>query len=66
MSYLLIGFWFIGPRQCAAIKAFVVNRVGDFGFMLGILGVFFVFGTLDFDAVFQGRSGQLRASPSLS
>ena len=54
MSYLLIGFWFDRPSaNAAAIKAFVVNRVGDFGFMLGILGVFFVFGTLDFDAVFK-------------
>ncbi|MBT5572364.1 MAG: NADH-quinone oxidoreductase subunit L [Alphaproteobacteria bacterium] len=54
MSYLLIGFWFHRPAaNAAAIKAFVVNRVGDFGFMLGILGVFFVFGTLDFDAVFK-------------
>jgi NADH-quinone oxidoreductase subunit L len=54
MSYLLIGFWFHRPAaNAAAIKAFVVNRVGDFGFMLGILGVFFVFGTLDFDAIFK-------------
>jgi len=53
MSYLLIGFWFGRPSaNAAAIKAFVVNRVGDFGFMLGIFGVFFVFGTLDFDTVF--------------
>ncbi len=54
MSYLLIGFWFNRPSaNAAAIKAFVVNRVGDFGFMLGILGVFFVFGSLDFDTVFR-------------
>ena len=54
MTYLLIGFWHDRPSaNAAAIKAFVVNRVGDFGFMLGILGVFFVFGTLDFDAVFK-------------
>ena len=54
MSYLLIGFWFSRPSaNAAAIKAFVVNRVGDFGFMLGILGVFFVFGSLDFDTVFR-------------
>ncbi len=62
MSYLLIGFWFGRPSaNAAAIKAFVVNRVGDFGFMLGILGVFFVFGTLDFDTVFAavpGMAGQ--------
>ena len=54
MSYLLIGFWFGRPSaNAAAMKAFVVNRVGDFGFMLGILGVFLVFGSLDFDTVFK-------------
>jgi NADH-quinone oxidoreductase subunit L len=52
-SYLLIGFWFERPSaNAAAIKAFVVNRVGDFGFTLGILGVFFAYGSLDFDTVF--------------
>ena len=52
-SYLLIGFWYDKPSaNAAAIKAFVVNRVGDFGFALGIFGVFAVFGTLDVDAVF--------------
>ena len=45
-SYLLIGFWFRKPSaNAAAIKAFVVNRVGDLGFMLGIFGTFLVFGT---------------------
>ncbi|HNB26536.1 MAG TPA: proton-conducting transporter membrane subunit, partial [Alphaproteobacteria bacterium] len=44
-SYLLIGFWFHRPSaNAAAIKAFLVNRVGDFGFALGIMGVFLVFG----------------------
>ena len=58
-SYLLIGFWYTRPSaNAAAIKAFVVNRVGDFGFALGIFGIFFVFKTLDFDAVFA-------AAPSL-
>src|ERR1700749_1203806 len=53
-SYLLIGFWYTRPSaNAAAIKAFVVNRVGDFGFALGIFGVYYVFKTLDFDAVFQ-------------
>jgi NADH-quinone oxidoreductase subunit L len=53
-SYLLIGFWYQKPSaNAAAIKAFVVNRVGDFGFALGIFGVWAVFKTLDFDAVFQ-------------
>ena len=46
-SYLLIGFWFKKPSaNAAAIKAFVVNRVGDLGFMLGIFGTFLVFGTI--------------------
>jgi NADH-quinone oxidoreductase subunit L len=52
-SYLLIGFWYTRPSaNAAAIKAFIVNRVGDFGFALGIFGVYAVFKTLDFDAVF--------------
>ncbi len=52
-SYLLIGFWYTRPTaNAAAIKAFVVNRVGDFGFALGIFGIYAVFKTLDFDAVF--------------
>jgi len=52
-SYLLIGFWYKKPSaNAAAIKAFVVNRVGDFGFALGIMAIFFVFGSLDFDTVF--------------
>src|SRR6201992_1680345 len=52
-SYLLIGFWYTRPSaNAAAIKAFVVHRVGYFGFALGIFGVYAVFKTLDFDAVF--------------
>ncbi|MDY0883017.1 NADH-quinone oxidoreductase subunit L [Dongia soli] len=52
-SYLLIGFWFDRPSaNAAAIKAFVVNRVGDFGFALGIMGVFMIFGSVSFDTVF--------------
>jgi len=52
-SYLLIGFWYKKPEaNAAAMKAFIVNRVGDFGFILGIFGVWFIFKTLDFDAVF--------------
>src|SRR3978361_833035 len=52
-SSLLIGFWYTRPSaNAAAIKAFVVNRVGDFGFALGIFGIYAVFKTLDFDAVF--------------
>jgi NADH-quinone oxidoreductase subunit L len=53
-SYLLIGFWYKRPSANeAALKAFVVNRVGDFGFMLGIFAIYWVFHTLDFDAVFK-------------
>ena len=52
-SYLLIGFWYKKPSaNAAAIKAFVVNRVGDFGFALGIFGVFVLFGSVDFDTIF--------------
>jgi len=59
-SYLLIGFWYTKPSaNAAAMKAFVVNRVGDFGFALGIFGVYAVFKTLDFDTVF-------KAAPALA
>jgi NADH-quinone oxidoreductase subunit L len=52
-SYLLIGFWYRKPAaNAAAIKAFIVNRVGDFGFALGILGVFVMFNTIDLTTVF--------------
>jgi NADH-quinone oxidoreductase subunit L len=54
-SYLLIGFWFQKPTaNAAAIKAFVVNRVGDFGFSLGIFAVFMLIGSTDFDTIFAG------------
>jgi NADH-quinone oxidoreductase subunit L len=57
-SYLLIGFWYLKPEaNAAAIKAFIVNRIGDFGFALGIFGVFAVFGTIGFDAVFRAAPG---------
>jgi len=53
VSYLLIGFWFDRPTAIYAnLKAFLVNRVGDFGFLLGIGLVLMVFGTLDYQAVF--------------
>ena len=53
MSYLLIGFWFERPSaNAAAMKAFLVNRVGDIGFALGIAAVFFLFGSTTFDQVF--------------
>jgi NADH-quinone oxidoreductase subunit L len=52
-SYLLIGFWYDRPSaNAAAIKAFIVNRIGDFGFALGIMGVFLVFDSVDFNTVF--------------
>ncbi|MDO9013064.1 MAG: NADH-quinone oxidoreductase subunit L [Gallionella sp.] len=53
VSYLLIGFWYDRPTAIYAnLKAFLVNRVGDFGFLLGIGLVLMVFGTLDYAAVF--------------
>lgn len=59
-SYLLIGFWFKKPSACAAaMKAFIVNRVGDFGFILGISGVFVLFGSIDFDTIFAAAAGYL-------
>ena len=52
-SYLLIGFWYHQPEaNAAAIKAFIVNRVGDFGFSLGIFAVFALTGAVDFDTIF--------------
>ena len=52
-SYLLIGFWYTRPAaNAAAIKAFIVNRVGDVGFALGILAIFFTFEAVTFDTVF--------------
>ena len=53
MSYLLIGFWYQKPEaNAAAIKAFIVNRIGDFGFALGIFAVFVMTGAVDFDTIF--------------
>ena len=53
-SYFLIGFWFKKESaNAAAIKAFVVNRVGDFGFALGIFLVFYLFGTVNYSEVFE-------------
>jgi NADH-quinone oxidoreductase subunit L len=58
MSYLLIGFWYHKPEaNAAAIKAFIVNRVGDFGFSLGIFAVFMMTGAVDFDTVFAQAPG---------
>jgi NADH-quinone oxidoreductase subunit L len=54
-SYLLIGFWYLKPSaNAAAIKAFVVNRIGDFGFALGIFAIFMLIGSTDFETIFAG------------
>ncbi|MEO1312121.1 MAG: NADH-quinone oxidoreductase subunit L, partial [Pseudomonadota bacterium] len=63
-SYLLIGFWYEKPSaNAAAMKAFIVNRVGDFGFALGIMGVFYVFRSLNFDIVFEIIANNEIATP---
>ncbi len=52
-SYLLIGFWYQNPENAdAGRKAFIVNRIGDFGFILGIFLIFFVFGSVNYQEVF--------------
>ena len=57
-SYLLIGFWYQKPSaNAAAIKAFVVTRVGDFGFSLGIFAVFMLVGSIDFETIFASAPG---------
>ena len=62
-SYLLIGFWFQKPSaNAAAMKAFIVNRVGDFGFALGIFLVFWTFGSVSFDAIFADVPGKAAAT----
>jgi NADH-quinone oxidoreductase subunit L len=59
-SYLLIGFWFTRPTAAAAAKkAFVVNRIGDVGFMVGLMLVFATFGTLSFAGVFERAGAEL-------
>ena len=53
-SYLLIGFWYKKPSaNSAAIKAFIVNRIGDFGFAIGIFLIFFFYGTVNYNEVFE-------------
>jgi len=60
-SYLLIGFWYTRPSAtAAAMKAFIVNRVGDFGFALGIFGAFLVLGHIDFDGAFSAADSFAR------
>src|SRR5689334_1673241 len=57
-SYLLIGFWYQKPSaNAAAIKAFVVNRVGDFGFALGIFAIFMMTNSTDFEVIFGAAPG---------
>ncbi|MBN9245382.1 MAG: NADH-quinone oxidoreductase subunit L [Mesorhizobium sp.] len=61
-SYLLIGFWYKKPSaNAAAIKAFVVNRIGDFGFILGIFGVFVLFGSVNLTTIFANAATYLPA-----
>lgn len=62
-SYLLIGFWYHKPSaNAAALKAFVVNRVGDFGFSLGIFGTFLVFQTVSIPAIIEASPGMAGAT----
>jgi NADH-quinone oxidoreductase subunit L len=59
-SYLLISFWFEKPSAAAAgKKAFVVNRIGDFGFLIALMLIFAAFGTLSFSTVFEDAAGEL-------
>jgi NADH-quinone oxidoreductase subunit L len=59
VSYLLIGFWFKRESAIyASLKAFLVNRVGDFGFLLGIAAILYCFGSMDYAEVF-GRAGEV-------
>lgn len=61
-SYLLIGFWYKKPSaSAAAMKAFIVNRVGDFGFLLGLFGVFVLFGSVNFSTIFASTANYLPA-----
>ncbi|MCX7305092.1 MAG: NADH-quinone oxidoreductase subunit L [Hyphomicrobiales bacterium] len=61
-SYLLIGFWYKKPSaNAAAIKAFVVNRVGDFGFLLGLFGVFVLFGSVNLGTIFANAASFIPA-----
>ena len=62
-SYLLIGFWYKRPSaNAAAIKAFLVNRVGDIGFALGIFAIFVLFGTVQLDAIFAAAASKGEAT----
>src|SRR4051795_5408222 len=62
-SYLLIGFWYYKPSaNAAAMKAFIVNRIGDFGFSLGIFATFLVFGTVSIPAILHAAPGMAGSS----
>jgi NADH-quinone oxidoreductase subunit L len=64
-SYLLIGFWYQRPAAAeAGKKAFIVNRIGDWGFLLGIFLIFVTFGTLDFGGVFGQAPGRFPVGDS--
>ncbi len=66
MSYLLIGFWFQKETAIVAnLKAFIVNRVGDFGFILGIAAILYGFGTLDYRMVFDQVEGVVASNANL-
>lgn len=65
-SYLLIGFWYSKPTaNAAAIKAFVVNRVGDFGFALGIFACYIMFGSVNLDVIFGNAASLADAQISI-
>ncbi|MDQ6988859.1 MAG: NADH-quinone oxidoreductase subunit L [Mariprofundaceae bacterium] len=66
-SYLLIGFWYKkDSANVAAMKAFIVNRVGDFGFAIGILAVWYYFGTVDYREVFAAVPALVESASSMS
>ena len=71
-SYLLIGFWYTDPEKASAgKKAFIVNRIGDFGFLLGMFLIFSTFGTLDFEHLRQiittvQQSGSITGGPIIT
>jgi NADH-quinone oxidoreductase subunit L len=66
-SYLLIGFWYKKPTaNAASIKAFVVNRIGDFGLALGIFSIFYLFGTLDYQEVFSKAESLVAGTSGIS
>ena len=66
-SYLLIGFYYRKPTaNAAAIKAFVVNRVGDFGFALGIFGLFYLTGSINFDVILDPHVAQNMATQTIT